>query len=283
MASLGHLRRALIFSAAFTLLLPPTTATTQSYAIARDKNLRGGAVEHNSTPDSPDSFGPASSDSDDSYSSGSPGAENAEVKAARRVSSADAEAAEALAAYEEAKRALASQKIEQEEMRIRALEARQQQRDAAREQAELDAAVSAAEAELQSAENALKEARQERGANAAAGAASTVDRAAQRKDQAARKLSAARAEARGNRPYLQEMETNVRDFEGAFVMAAREAGMAADRVKALRAEMVEKMERAAEAQSAWQSVVIEEDKHREAIVQEAERHDGAPLVVVAAA
>ncbi|CAI6010460.1 unnamed protein product [Closterium sp. NIES-65] len=261
MASLGHLRRALIFSAAFTLLLPPTAATTQSYAIARDKNLRGGAVEHSSTPDSPDGYGPASSDSDDSYSSGSPGAENAEVKAAKRVSAADAEAAEALAAYEEAKRALASQKIEQEEMRIRALEARQTQRDAAREQAELDAAVTAAEVELQSAEKSLNDARQERGANASAGAASAVDRAALRKDQVARKLSAARAEARGNRPYLQEMEANVRDFEGAFVMAAREAGMAAVRVKALRAEMVEKMERAADAQSAWQSMVQEEDRH----------------------
>ncbi|CAI5996757.1 unnamed protein product [Closterium sp. NIES-64] len=273
MASLGHLRRALIFSAAFTLLLPPTAATTQSYAIARDKNLRGGAVEHSSTPDSPDGYGPASSDSDDSYSSGSPGAENAEVKAAKRVSAADAEAAEALAAYEEAKRALASQKIEQEEMRIRALEARQTQRDAAREQAELDAAVTAAEVELQSAEKSLNDARQERGANASAGAASAVDRAALRKDQVARKLSAARAEARGNRPYLQEMEANVRDFEGAFVMAAREAGMAAVRVKALRAEMVEKMERAADAQSAWQSMVQEEDRHSGSMVQ----LDAAPL------
>ncbi|CAI7889286.1 unnamed protein product [Closterium sp. NIES-53] len=280
MASLGHLRRALIFSAAFTLLLPPTAATTQSYAIARDKNLRGGAVEHSSTPDSPDGFGPASSDSDESYSAGSPGAENAEVKAAKRVSAAEAEAAEALAAYEEAKRALASQKIEQEEMRIRALEARQTQRDAAREQAELDAAVAAAEEELQTAENALKEAHQERGAvNASVGAASAVDRATQRKEKAARKLSAASAEARGNRPYLQEMEANVRDFEGAFVMAAREAGMAAVRVKALRAEMVEKMERAADAQSAWQAVVQEEERHSGSMVQ----IDAAPLGVVAAA
>ncbi|GJP30890.1 hypothetical protein CLOM_g7217 [Closterium sp. NIES-68] len=273
MSSLGHLRRALIFSAAFTLLLPPTTAITQSYAISRDKNLRGAVRHDSSAPDSPDGYGPVY-DSDHSLNSenADSSAVNAEGRAARRVSSADAEAAEALAAYEEAKRALASQKIEQEEMRIRALEARQQQRDATREQAELEAAVAAAETELHSAENALKKAH-ERGADASK--AATVGQATKRKDNAARKLSAANAEARGNRPYVEEMEANVRDFEGAFVMAAREAGMAAERVKALRAEMVEKMERAAEAQSAWQSMV---ESHASSPVG-FESHDSDPRAV----